>query len=89
MSKAFGTWLDTFIEEKGLDLEGSFTVKIPNQVHIMPYGVVVEAMKGAPDHEQKKIKDMLVIIDFKNRDVKHYLRHLAQALALNYEASHV
>jgi len=72
----FSKWLDTFIEEKGIDPEEYFTI----QDNHIPYGVVLEHIKIAPSHEQEKIKDMLVKIDFKNGDVKHFLRHLSQAL---------
>ena len=77
---AFTKWLDLFISEKGIDLEESFTLDGPSGVNYMNYGVVVEFMKIAPKHEQKAIKNMIVVIDFKNADVKHYFRHLAQAL---------
>lgn len=30
-----------------------------------------------PDHEQKKILDIIFQIDFKNGDVHHFLEHLA------------
>ena len=30
--------------------------------------------------EQNKIRDMIVTLDFHNADIKHYFRHLAQAL---------
>jgi cation transport regulator ChaC len=78
---AFDKWLDTFLEEKGIDLEESFEVRGAGGTNIMTYGVVVEHMKIAPTHEQKQIKNMLVKIDFQHGDVKHYLRHLASALA--------
>jgi hypothetical protein len=78
----FDKWLDTFLEEKGIDLEDDFTVQGAFYGdNYMTYEVVVEHIKIAPKHEQKKIKDMLVKIDFKNGDVKHFLRHLGQALA--------
>lgn len=48
----------------------------------MAYSNVVEATKLAPAHEQKAIKTMLVKIDFVNGDVRRYLRHMAQAIAL-------
>lgn len=78
----FNTWLDTFISEKGIDLEQVFTVDGPSGPNHMPYEVVINAMYGAPFAEQAAIKNTLVMIDFKNGDVRHYLRHLAQAIAL-------
>ena len=81
----FDRWLDTFISEKGYDLETFFEVDTPEQWHLIPLGVVVEAIKGAPAHEQQAIKAMLVKIDFHNGDALDYFRHLAQALAVNHD----
>lgn len=81
-------WLNTFIEEKGIDLEDSFEVNTKSgQTHFMSYEVVVEFIKIAPKHEQEQIKKVLVMIDFKNGDVKHFFRHLALGLAENQEAA--
>lgn len=77
----FDKWLDTFIEEKGLDLEHIFEVEGPLCTNFIPLGNVVEAMKLAPPHEQKEIKAMVVRIDFANGDVMHFFGHLAKALA--------
>jgi len=74
----FNKWLDTFIEEKGIDLEEYF--EIDN--NLIPYGVIIEHIKITSNEEQKQIKNMLVRIDFVNGDVKQYLRHLGQAIAL-------
>ncbi len=78
----FNKWLNVLIEEKGIDLEDSFTVEGPSGVNYMQYVHVVAAMQNAPIHEQMAIKSMLVKIDFRNGDIRHYLRHLAQAIAL-------
>ena len=81
-ASGFSRWLDTFLSEKGIDLEDRFTVQGPTWgENDMAYEHVVAAMKQAPAHEQAAIKTMLVKIDFKNGDVRHYLRHLAQAIA--------
>ncbi len=77
-----GRWLDTFLEEKGIDLEEGFEVEGPSDPNHMTYENVVHAIKSAPAHEQQGIKAMLVKIDFANADVRRYLRHLAQAIAL-------
>lgn len=78
----FTRWLDTFLAEKGIDLDRTFTVNGPSGPNHMAYANVVEAIKQAPAHEQAGIKSMIVRIDFKNGDVRHYLRHLAQAIAI-------
>lgn len=81
-STSFDNWIDTFISEKGIDLEETFEAEGPEWgVNIIPYGVVVEHMKIAPQSEQAAIKNMIIRIDFKNLDVKDYFRHLGKALA--------
>lgn len=78
----FNKWLDTFIEEKGIDLEQTFDVEGPQWgTNTIPYGVIVEHMKVASPAEQSKIKDVIVQIDFRNGDVLHFFRHLGKAIA--------
>lgn len=74
-------WLDTFLEEKGIDSEMVLKVEGPSGTNWMPVGVLVDAIKSAPAHEQAGIKAMLVKIDFRNAPVKPYLEHLAKAIA--------
>ena len=76
----FTKWIDTLIEEKDIDTEATFEIETETDWHLMPYGVVIEAIKSAPNREQAAIKNMMVRIDFANGDIKDYLRHLAQAL---------
>lgn len=77
----YNKWLDTFIEEKGIDLEDHFELTdFEGTHHIMPYGVVIEHIKGANKQEQEDIRTIIVKIDFKNGDVRHFFRHLAQAI---------
>ena len=82
MSNSFTEWLDTFLEEKGFDLEEEFEVEGDSGTNHMSYAVIVEHMKIAPNHEQAGLKNMLVKIDFHNADVLHYFRHLSQAIAI-------
>lgn len=77
----FNEWLDMFFEEKGLDLEETFDVMGESGENTIPYGVIVEHMKIASEVEKKSIKNTIVMIDFKNGDVLHFLRHLGQAIA--------
>ena len=78
----FNRWLDTFISEKGIDLEETFEVAGPSGPNHMAYEHVIEAVKSAPREEQDRIKTLIVHIDFRNGDVKHFFRHLAQAIAI-------
>ena len=81
-SRTFNKWFDTFIAEKGIDLEQVFTIEGPSGPNHMTYQNVVDVIKQAPPHEKVGIKDTLVMIDFRNGDVLDYFRHLAQAIAL-------
>ena len=40
----------------------------------MPYGVVIEAIHGAPKREQVAIKNMMVKIDFQNAEYSSILK---------------
>jgi hypothetical protein len=78
----FNKWLDTLIEEKGIDTEELFEVDGPSGTNIMPAAVVIEAIKNASKQDQVAIKTTLVKIDFCNGDIMHYFKHLAGALAI-------
>lgn len=74
----FEKWLDTFIEEKGIDLEeNTFEIEHNGELHLVESGFVVELIKKASKPEQATIKNQLVRIDFVNAPVIPYLKHLA------------
>ena len=77
-------WIDVFVDEKGYDLEELFEVDGPTgTANIVPLGVVVDAIRGAPAAEQSAIRANIAKLDFADPAApKKYLRHLAQALAL-------
>ena len=77
----FEKWLDTFIAEKGIDLEATFQFDNDNGFNIMPYGVVIEAIKTTTGSERANIKNTIVKIDFANGDVLHFFRFLGRGLA--------
>jgi hypothetical protein len=79
---AFHEWLDTFLSEKRFDLDEPFQVDGPSGPNQMTYQVVVEHLKIAPVQEQREIKSIMIQLDFKNRDIRHFMRHLAQAIAI-------
>jgi len=78
----FNEWLDTLIDEKGIDKEEEITVEGESGTNFMTVETVVEAIKATGTQEQGKIKDTLVLIDFKNGDIVRFFRYLAQALAI-------
>ena len=85
VESAFNKWLDTFIEEKRIDLQQVIEIKTESNTHYFEVGNIIENIKATTPEEQAEIKDMIVKIDFHNGDVVDYFRHLAQALAENYE----
>lgn len=80
--KSFDRWIDTFIEEKGIDTEYLLTVDGLLGKNYIPVGCLIDAMKSAPKHEQQTIKNMIIKIDFANGNVIRYFEHLSQAIAL-------
>lgn len=78
----FAEWLDTFVEEKGIDTEMLLEVEGASGTNIIPVEVLLDAMKTTTPGEQAAIKATIVKIDFANGNVLHYFRHLAQAIAI-------
>lgn len=78
----FNNWLATLIGEKNIDTEQVLEVEGASGLNIIPVGCVIEAMQNTSAAEQAAIKKTLVKIDFMNGDVLHYIKHLAQALAI-------
>ena len=81
----FNSWLDTFIEEKGIDLGQILEVKTDKNTHYFEVENIIENIKATTPKEQEEIKNMIIKIDFYNGDVVDYFKHLAQVLAQNYE----
>ncbi len=78
----FNKWLDTLIEEKGIELDRTFEIDGPSGLNIMPLVMIVNAIKSTTGSEQAQIKNTLVRIDFANGDICHFFNHLAGALAI-------
>jgi len=78
----FPNWLDTFLTEKKTNLEKIFEIEDGNGLKYIPCGGVIEHIKIAPRNEQKQIKNMLIKIDFDNKNEVDFFKHLAQAIAI-------
>ena len=78
----FVKWLDTLISEKNIDTDQMLEIEGPSGINYMPLSIVIDAIKSAPKHEQIGIRNMIVRIDFANRSVVDYFKHLARALAV-------
>lgn len=80
---SFASWLDTFIDEKGLDLEHRFDVEGSQWGNnSIPLGCVVDVAKRCSSEEQAHIKRTLVQLGFHNSDVLSFFEHLAKGMAL-------
>ncbi len=81
MNNNFKQWLDTFISEKNLPMEDTFTIEKNNNLNIMTYKTIYDHMLIANDQEQKQIKNTIVKIDFLNGNVLDFFKHLGNAIA--------
>ena len=77
-------WFEGFFEEKELETMTWEIEDNKGNTHIITNEIVVEHIQASPEEEQRKIKDILVKIDFANGDVNHFLNHLAKAIVNNY-----
>lgn len=75
--------LKTFFDEKQLPSD-VFIVEHEGMTHIVESQVIQEVIiNHTPEHEQKKILDVIVKIDFLNGNVNDFLKHLAQGYVAN------
>lgn len=78
----FSSWIDTFVEEKDLDLDHRFDVEGPEWGwNSIPLASVVDAAKQCCPTEQAQVKAKLVEIDLRNGDPMHFFEYLAKGLA--------
>lgn len=69
------TYLENLITEKGVSLETDMNI----EGHILSYDVLIEFIVNHKEFHNQ-IRKTLIMIDFKNGDVFHYLRHLANGM---------
>ncbi len=85
MTTTTASFFNTFFAEKDLE-ELTYEVESKNDsifgtTHLIPSTAVIEKIKTTRGEEAKQIENILRQIDFRNGDVHHFLRHLAQAMA--------
>lgn len=78
----FNTWLDTFLEEKELDLEAFLEIETDFALNLIQVGALVEHLKLAPAEEQTAIQHILIKLDFFNQSILDFFKHLAKAIAI-------
>ena len=77
----FKNWIDTFIYEKDLPMEDTFTIDKNGTMNIMSYKTIYEHMLIANDKEQQQIKNMIVKIDFMNGNILNFFQYLGKLIA--------
>lgn len=80
----FQKWLRVFIEEKEIDMSEPVTA---GDGTVLRVGDVMTAINSTGPQEQAGIKNMLVMIDFRNGSVYDYIKHLAQALDASHQVT--
>ncbi|MBU1566853.1 MAG: hypothetical protein KJ630_14675 [Proteobacteria bacterium] len=85
MNNKFNTWFSTFLDEKNLPYVAWEIVDRAGNTHFIDCEAVIETIKNAPTEELKKIKNIIVQIDFRNGDVNHFFRHLAHGIVEQYQ----
>ena len=76
-------YLETLVEEKGLDLEATI-IEVEGEnwgLNIIPLGAIVDFILTSGEANQKAVKNTLVKIDFANGDVMHFFKHVASFMA--------
>ncbi|WP_304683103.1 hypothetical protein [uncultured Clostridium sp.] len=76
----FEKWLNTFIEEKDIDILEEFKSTKDGISKIFTYEEVLNNFKMTSEREQQEIKEKMIKIDFYNADVKEFIRHMSRAL---------
>ena len=75
-------YLNTLLSEKGISQERIIEVEGPEWgTNFIPLKIVVDFLDSAPVQIQKKAKNTLIKIDFKNGDVMHFFTYIAGWMA--------
>lgn len=77
----FDKWLDTFVSEKGINLDEMFPIERDGKVYVRDYKFVIDALKERFTFEEKElIKKQIVGLDFVNADFKKYFQKVGSSL---------
>ncbi|MFX0057455.1 MAG: hypothetical protein ACFE8J_04065 [Candidatus Heimdallarchaeota archaeon] len=79
----FKQWFETFLEEKGLDLDNT-VIEFTNDKGIWNYmtlGTIYEYILDLPHDIQDQFKEKIVIIDFHNGDIMHFFKYIANYIS--------
>lgn len=81
-SATFRNYLTLLLKEKGISLQHTFEIPSDSLFgnHFVPMEVVLEFIESLDNQTQSKIKETLVLIDFKNGNVLHYLEYITKGM---------
>lgn len=74
-------WIETFLDEKGIDVEHTFEYNREDGFALISVGAIVEQICVSGADVQRAIKNKLAYIDFRNGDVLDFLRFLGADMA--------
>mgnify|MGYP003109488325 FL=1 len=78
------TFFNTYFNEKDLDNQ-VYEIVAPNgTMNLIETDMVIAKIKRTQGDEAKKIEAIIRQIDCLNGDIHHFLRHLAQAMAIDF-----
>lgn len=75
------THLEIMFEEKGIDLDQDLNIE--GQINLTVRNVL-ELIYNSPIEIQQKISKTFIQIDFRNGDVMHFIKYLAQGMAKGF-----
>ncbi|WP_138753582.1 hypothetical protein [Paenibacillus sinopodophylli] len=76
--------LKLFFEEKELEAR-TFSILHNDNVHMIESDFLIDVILNHTSvEEQRKILEAIVVIDFKNGDINHFLEHLAKGYVVNH-----
>lgn len=81
-STTFRNYLTLLLKEKGISLQHTFEIPSDSLFgnHFVPMEVVFEFIESLDNQTQSKIKETLVLIDFKNGNVLHYMEYITKGM---------
>ena len=76
------TMIRTLLSEKGISTEHTFEIKSEGMFgnHFVPIEVVIEFILSLDRPTQEQIVKTLVMIDFKNGNVLHFLEYITKGM---------
>jgi len=81
-STTFRNYLTLLLKEKGISLQHTFEIPSDSLFgnHFVPMEVLLEFIESLDNQTQSKIKETLVLIDFKNGNVLHYMEYITKGM---------